>query len=125
MPPWLDKVAEGYVAGKRDAFEALGGFALCGGAVVVKPSAIYGTRHTESGYPIPLAPVMAPLSYALRIGRPVTGFVTGLAPSLLDGLLEPPVPVHAVAQTVVDACLEEEYAEGFVALGVEEILKRC
>ena len=52
-------------------------------------------------------------------------FVTGLAPSLLDGLLEPPVPVHAVAQTVVDACLEEEYAEGFVALGVEEILKRC
>ena len=111
--------------GKRDAFEALGGFALGGGAVVVKPSAIYGTRHTESGYPIPLAPVMAPLSYALRIGRPVTGFVTGLAPSLLDGLLEPPVPVHAVAQTVVDACLEEEYAEGFVALGVEEILKRC
>ena len=91
----------------------------------VKPSAIYGTRHTESGYPIPLAPVMAPLSYALRIGRPVTGFVTGLAPSLLDGLLEPPVPVHAVAQTVVDACLEEEYAEGFVALGVEAILKRC
>ena len=91
----------------------------------MKPSAIYGTRHTESGYPIPLAPVMAPLSYALRIGRPVTGFVTGLAPSLLDGLLEPPVPVHAVAQTVVDACLEEEYEEGFVALGVEEILKRC
>ena len=125
MPPWLDKVAEGYALGKRDAFEALGGFALGGGAVVVKPSAIYGTRHTESGYPIPLAPVMAPLSYALRIGRPVTGFVTGLAPSLLDGLLEPPVPVHAVAQTVVDACLEEEYAEGFVALGVGEILKRC
>ena len=121
MPPWLDKVAEGYVAGKRDAFEALGGFALGGGAVVVKPSAIYGTRHTESGYPIPLAPVMAPLSYALRIGRPVTR----LAPSFLDGLLEPPVPVHAVARTVVDACLEEEYEEGFVALGVEEILKRC
>ena len=39
MPPWLDKIAEGYVAGKRDAFEALGGFALSGGAVVVKPSA--------------------------------------------------------------------------------------
>ena len=74
----------------------------------MKPSAIYGTRHTESGYPIPLAPVMAPLSYALRIGRPVTGFVTGLAPSLLDGLLEPPVPVHAVAQTVVDMRLEED-----------------
>ena len=125
MPPWLDKIAEGYVQGKRDAFEALGGFALSGGAVVVKPSAIYGTRHTESGYPIPLAPVMAPLSYALRIGRPVTGFVTGLAPSLLDGLLEPPVPVQAVAQTVVDACLEDEYEEGFVALGVEEILRRC
>ena len=125
MPPWLDKIAEGYALGKRDAFEALGGFALSGGAVVVKPSAIYGTRHTESGYAIPLAPVMAPLSYALRIGRPVTGFVTGLAPSLLDGLLEPPVPVHAVAQTVVDACLQEEYEEGFVALGVEAILERC
>ena len=24
MPPWLDKVAEGYALGKRDAFEALG-----------------------------------------------------------------------------------------------------
>ena len=34
-------------------------------------------------------------------------------------------PFDAVAQTVVDACLEQEYEEGFVALGVEEILKRC
>jgi nucleoside-diphosphate-sugar epimerase len=125
MPPWLDRVAEGYVLGKQDAFEALGAFALHDAATVVKPSAVYGTRHTASGYSIPLAPVMAPVSYALRLGRPVTGFLAGLAPSLLGGLLEPPVPVHAVAQTVVDACLEDEYGEGFVALGVEEILKRC
>ena len=59
MPPWLDRVAEGYVLGKQDAFEALGTFALHGAATVVKPSAVYGTRHTASGYAIPLAPVMA------------------------------------------------------------------
>ena len=50
--------------GKRDAEAAAEAFATGGrGACVVKPTAVYGTRHTANGSPIYLAPMLAPVSY--------------------------------------------------------------
>jgi hypothetical protein len=49
------------------------------GAVVLKPGAVYGTRHTpKRGLPIPLAPVMAPVAWALKESNPLfIGQVSG------------------------------------------------
>ena len=119
MPPWLDKVAEGYALGKRDAFEALGGsFALGGGAVVVKPSAIYGTRHTGIGLPDP-----AGAGHGAAVLRAEDR-------KARDGLRDGPRAVVARrslgaagararcrAHPVVAACLEEEYEAGLRGAG--------
>jgi hypothetical protein len=36
------------------------------GAVVLKPSVVYGTRKTASGWPVPMWPVFGPISLMLR-----------------------------------------------------------
>ena len=83
----------------------------------------HGTRHTESGYPIPLAPVMAPLSYASPLGEgPWTGFVTGLAPSLLMSLGAAGARPRRRADGRRTRCSRSEYEGGFVALGARAIL---
>ena len=63
------------------------------GAAVLKPGAIYGTRHTPGGTPIPLWLLMAP---AARIAR--------MMPSAIAA--NSPVSVEAVAAAAVDAAMD-------------------
>ena len=92
-------------------------------AVVVKPTAVYGTRHTEGGTPIPLAPVLAPVSLGLRAAKPLSDRLAALAPAVFEGVLDPPVPVDAVARAVVDGCLDPALA-GLTVFGPGDILAR-
>mmetsp|Transcript_24044 Transcript_24044/g.72131 ORF Transcript_24044/g.72131 Transcript_24044/m.72131 type:complete len:242 (+) Transcript_24044:86-811(+) len=125
MPRWLDSVAGGYARGKRDAEAAAEAFAVEGrSAAVVKPTAVYGTRRTAGGLPVPLAPLLAPVSYGLRLAKPAAGWLAAAAPALFDGVLDPPVPVAALARTVADACFDEALA-GCAVLGPDDILKNA
>ena len=124
MPRWLDSVAGGYAAGKRDAEAAAAAFAAADGAsaVVLKPSAVYGTRHTAGGTPIPLGLVLAPVSHGLRLAKPLCDRLAAAAPAAFDGLLDPPVPVDALAATTVDACFEARFDDALTVLGPADIL---
>ena len=51
--------------------------------------------------------------------------LAGWAPGVLGGLLEPPVPVDAVAACVVAGCLEDEFASGCAVVGPDAILARA
>ncbi|GBG31500.1 MIOREX complex component 2 [Hondaea fermentalgiana] len=104
MPQWAPS---GYREGKRKAYDAAVDFANGGSdrsALILKPSGIYGTRHTEGGLPIPLWTVMAPASLAMqglsRIG--ISDFIERSIPSVAKGVLSPLVSVEAVARAAVD-----------------------
>ena len=127
MPPWLGSLSAGYAAGKRDAEAAAEAFAAPEGrgAVVVKPTAVYGTRHTKGGAPIPLWLALAPVSHGLRAAKPLCDRLAALAPGAFAGLLDPPVPVDAVAAAVVDGCFSDAYRDAFAVLGPDDILARA
>lgn len=103
MPEWVPK---GYRDGKLAAEASAHDFAKDGrSAVVIKPSAIYGTRNYK-GFPIPLTPLFAPVSWLLRASTPLNHALIRTAPSLFRGVLVPPVPVDSVAAAAVSAALD-------------------
>jgi len=108
MPQWAPK---GYRDGKLQAYAAAQRLANRSELeiTVLKPTAIYGTRY-ERGWPVPLAPALAPLSWLLQTARPVCDWASSAVPSLFDGVLAPPVPVEAVADAAVAAVLPQNYA---------------
>mmetsp|Transcript_19619 Transcript_19619/g.44533 ORF Transcript_19619/g.44533 Transcript_19619/m.44533 type:complete len:244 (-) Transcript_19619:143-874(-) len=108
-PAWCPS---GYAKGKamaaKCAEEFVGGEASRG-ALVVKPGAIYGTRHTAGGIPIPLAPLLAPVRFGLNLAPSLVSAATKAVPYLLEGALVPPVSVEALAELAADGCLSGEY----------------
>ncbi|KAJ8605823.1 hypothetical protein CTAYLR_000591 [Chrysophaeum taylorii] len=106
MPRWAPS---GYRDGKLDAEKAATG-------VVLKPSAIYGTRY-HNGIPIPLH-FLAPVSWVFRL--PIAGKLCELAPGLFEGALVPPVPVSKVAKAAFDACVTDDFRPA--VLGPHDIL---
>jgi hypothetical protein len=93
------------------------------GAMVLKPGAIYGTRHTAGGWPIPLAPVLGPVSWALTATSGVVAKATDAAPYLLKGALVPPCPVESLAATAVDGALGPAFAGKVTVLSAFELAK--
>jgi nucleoside-diphosphate-sugar epimerase len=68
IPSFLDKNWFGYAQGKKISLKAAQEFSQISDshhAVVLKPGAIYGKRHTASGTEIPIDIVMRPLSKVL------------------------------------------------------------
>ena len=127
MPAWA---APGYVQGKRMAEACAAEFVASGraggagevtqgaarGALVLKPGAIYGTRHSAGGLPIPLAPVLAPVSWGLHAARGAVEAATHAAPGLLGGALVPPVSVEDLAALAANGALSDEYAGTFTVV---------
>lgn len=120
MPAWAPA---GYVDGKRMAEAAAAEFAAAAaldgdgadggtgsrGAVVLKPGAVYGTRYTKGGTPIPLAPVLAPVSWALTAMPGVVSGLTSALPSVLEGALVPPVNVERLAEAAAEGATSDKY----------------
>ncbi len=105
----------GYAKGKRLTMEAARDFverAPEQGAVVLQPSAIYGTRHSAAGTPVNLGRVMGP----------VASLQNSLPEALKAFLPEPFVSVQAVAAHAVAACLEPQYAGKFTVIGNRQMV---
>ena len=105
----------GYAKGKRLTMEAARDFvqrAPDHGAVVLQPSAIYGTRHSAAGTPIPLG----------RVLGPVARLQNSLPEPLKAFLPEPLAPVQAVAGHAIAACLEPQYAGKFTVIGNRQMV---
>lgn len=126
MPGWAPA---GYVKGKHMAEACAEKFSTTDesgakrGALVLKPGAIYGTRHTPGGLPIPLAPVLAPVSFALGFLPGPVSALTRALPSLFEGALVPPVSVEKLAEIAVDGAIDSRYAEKYTVLGAWELTK--
>lgn len=107
MPEWAPAgYRDGKIAAEKAAKELFDG-----AAVVLKPSALYGTRY-ENGIPIPLTPILGPVAWLLRTVKPDP--LVNALPYLLRGALVPPVSVDAVAKAAADAALldtEDSYTE--------------
>mmetsp|Transcript_3249 Transcript_3249/g.4502 ORF Transcript_3249/g.4502 Transcript_3249/m.4502 type:complete len:256 (-) Transcript_3249:39-806(-) len=121
MPAWIPR---GYRDGKLLAEQAAFDFVRdrddpCA-AAVLKPSAIYGTRY-ENGFPIPLTPILAPLSWVLSTGKPLASRASNLFPYLFEGALVPPVPVTAVACAAVSAALDGDLQSPDITLRNGEV----
>jgi uncharacterized protein YbjT (DUF2867 family) len=87
-----------YSLGKEQAMDAARVYTNASpdnSVVVLRPSAIYGTRHTRSGMPLPLAFLMAPISWLMRY----------LPRSVTRMLPESPVALDKVAEVIVNAAL--------------------
>lgn len=91
-----DKFA--YYLGKQQAMEAAHAYAGASpdhSVTVLRPSAIYGTRHTRSGRPVPLGLLMAPISWLMKF-----------MPRALTRILpESPVDLDTVAEAIVNAAM--------------------
>ena len=107
MPSWAPK---GYRDGKLAAEEAAKALSENFSVTILKPSAIYGTRHLQNGMPLPLWPALAPVSWLLEKGKPLCDRASGAFPSLFDGVLAPPVPVDALASAAVHALTQSSPA---------------
>jgi nucleoside-diphosphate-sugar epimerase len=98
IPKLMQSQRFGYFVGKQLALQAAKRFSELSAehsATVLRPSAIYGTRHTAGGRAIPLAPLMGPVAW-----------IMGLLPhSILRMLPESPVSLHRVASSVVEFAL--------------------
>mmetsp|Transcript_17768 Transcript_17768/g.35073 ORF Transcript_17768/g.35073 Transcript_17768/m.35073 type:complete len:271 (-) Transcript_17768:347-1159(-) len=121
MPEWTPS---GYREGKELARQAAIKFAEGSndrGAVILKPSAIYGTRYTEGGMPIPLWTVMAPTSFLMQglSQTGISGYLERSVPSVFKGVLSPPVSVDAVARAAVDAASMDRLPGGNGVFEVE------
>jgi len=128
-PSWAPS---GYVKGKAQARECAEKFASVTpktstgakrGALILKPGAVYGTRHTASGLPIPLAPLLAPVSWGIKALPGVVTAATNALPTLLEGALVPPVSVEVLASIAVDGAMSDDYAGKITTLGAFELTK--
>mmetsp|Transcript_2477 Transcript_2477/g.3353 ORF Transcript_2477/g.3353 Transcript_2477/m.3353 type:complete len:263 (+) Transcript_2477:407-1195(+) len=125
MPEWVPK---GYREGKLIARAAASKFAASSddkGAVIIYPGGIYGTRHTASGFSIPLTLPMLPVSYALSLSQRlgVTNALETAIPYMFKNALCPMVSVKQVATAIVKAATEEQYAKTLSHISNDEILK--
>mmetsp|Transcript_92147 Transcript_92147/g.183548 ORF Transcript_92147/g.183548 Transcript_92147/m.183548 type:complete len:245 (+) Transcript_92147:73-807(+) len=126
VPAWG---ASGYVKGKKMAEECAEAFVktspegVSRGAMVLKPGAVYGTRHTSSGFPIPLSPILAPVSWVLGMVPGVVAAATKAAPFFLEGALVPPVAVDKLATLAADGAVSPEYAGVYTSLSAFEVTK--
>lgn len=105
-----------YYLGKEQGLESARAFADSSpgrSAVVLQPSAIYGTRYTRTGTPIPLWFVMAPVAWLMSL----------LPEIVREYLPESPVSVDKVATLIVDAAIDNTTKEqGFSLLENKHIL---
>ena len=96
------------------------------GALVLKPGAVFGTRRTAKGLPIPLGPVMAPVSWVLREKSPLSGVAAAARsalPYVLEGALVPPVSVEVLAEAAVEGAIDDAYAGRFTIRDAFELTK--
>jgi nucleoside-diphosphate-sugar epimerase len=117
IPKPLRTARFGYFVGKQRAFDAAQTFARLSphhDATIVRPTAIYGTRYTPSGTPIPLETLMAPIA---NIQLAFPRFIRKRLP-------EPLVSVRQVALVLARAALNRQWVGGKPTLVEnEEILK--
>ena len=123
-PTWAP---EGYREGKAMAEACASKFVDEGGgnrgALVLKPGAIYGTRHTSGGLPIPLGLVLGPASWLLgTLSGPVAA-ATAAAPGLLEGALVPPAPVERLAAAAAEFALADGPGSVCRTMGAFELAK--
>mmetsp|Transcript_22922 Transcript_22922/g.26952 ORF Transcript_22922/g.26952 Transcript_22922/m.26952 type:complete len:239 (+) Transcript_22922:23-739(+) len=115
MPDWA---AAGYRKGKLQAESCAKEFVKndpTRSSLVLKPGAIYGTRYTQSGIPIPLTPILGPLSFALKsLPGGVSGFLEGV------GVLAP-THVDVLAKVAVDF-IDSETETGFVVKDTSQLI---
>jgi len=95
------------------------------GSVVLKPFAIYGTRHvqapmTSSIVSLPLWAVLQPVAYAMKLAQRPLCAVRAAVPGLKD-LMTSPVDVRQVAQAAVDGCVDEKYASSFTVIDNDQL----
>ena len=108
-----DKFA--YAKGKRLCEEAAVEFANSlenRTAIVLKPTAIYGVRHSQSGKPINIGAVM----------KPIASLQTMLPNAARQYLPETIVSVKAVASAAVNACLDDEFVGKFSVISNQQII---
>lgn len=116
IPKVLQKQGFGYYVGKQLAIDAALQFAEGSGErriSVLKPSSIYGTRHTKGGTGLPLSPFMYPMSKAIQ----------ALPQSMRNHLMAAPVSVAQVAEVALSEGLntDPEYT-GFKVWECDDIL---
>lgn len=119
VPPMLQKESFGYYVGKQMAFEAAKHFVEedeTRHASVLRPSSIYGTRHTKNGLSIPLAPIM----YPMRV------IISAMPETVRKHMLPVPVSVEQVASVAVAAALNQApSSNGFTVWENEAIVHQA
>uniref|UniRef100_A0A7S4PT26 NAD-dependent epimerase/dehydratase domain-containing protein n=1 Tax=Alexandrium monilatum TaxID=311494 RepID=A0A7S4PT26_9DINO len=121
MPRW--KVISGYREGKETAErEALQYSETCGesGVLIVKPSAISGTRYSGS-MPVPLWLMLEPMRLVFKALSGPCMALERMMPSLLEGVLRPPVRVEEIARAVADAIQDPKF-KGVRVLGTDDLV---
>lgn len=101
IPRILRRQSFGYYVGKQMAYQAAKDFVAgnpASRASVLRPSGIYGTRHTKSGKAIPLTPALYPVHLLLNA---MPGKVKNYLPSA-------PVSVEQVAGVIVSEALKSD-----------------
>jgi len=110
MPQWI---ASGYRLGKLDmeerAREIQAGSGGVMGVTLIKPGAVYGTRHLPNGMPIPLWVVLSPISKILQVASAPAMALERALPSVFGGLLAPFADVDALGRAAVDSLLKDQY----------------
>jgi nucleoside-diphosphate-sugar epimerase len=117
----------GYVEGKAMGLEAAREFAKRpnASAVVLQPTAINGTRHTESGLSLPLWLALTPASKLLELieWAGVRGALEKAAPRVFSNLLTPFVTVDQVAQASVGGLLGPGAGGGLRIVTADQLRK--
>ena len=116
LPKLIQTEKFAYVKGKIMTEAALRDFVEISqdhSAVILKPTAIYGMRHTKNGKKINMAALMAPLAK-----------LQSFMPSMIKRILpETLVSVDAVAHAVINACFDQAYADKFTCLSNQKIIE--
>lgn len=104
IPKMLRKSGFGYYVGKQLALDAAREFAQADGdrrISVLKPSSIYGTRHTRSGMGLPLSPFLYPMHALIK----------ALPQGVKDHVMSAPISVAQVAEVAVAEVLNTDPAD--------------
>lgn len=115
LPSMIQTDKFAYAKGKRLCEEAAHAFVQESGqasAVILKPTAIYGTRYTPEGKAINIAAVMQPLAKLQNL----------IPTSVRSYLPETFVNVNAVANAAAGACLDHDFADKLTVLTNQEII---
>jgi uncharacterized protein YbjT (DUF2867 family) len=116
IPALLSNDKFAYYRGKEEAMGAARVYANASAdhsVTVLRPSAIYGTRHTRTGTSIPLALLMGPVAWLMK----------RLPAPLIRLLPESPVSLENVAQAIVTAALGVK-RPGLTVLENQQLLGR-